>query len=520
MNHFVGKILLGLFAVLPVLAAGGCSSSQSPSAGHSGGTSSGSPATGGAPGIAGNTAASSSGAGGAATGGASGMAGNTGAAGASAGASSAGGIGAGGVGTSGGVTTAGGAIDSGGVTDSGGKSGGGTGAAGKTGTGGATGSSGGVKTSGGVTTAGGATTSGGVTGSAGAGGKNTGGTPAGGNSGSAGMTGAGGTKPTGGTTSTGGATFAGGATGTGNTGSAPSGTPVSVHGQLKVVGNQIVDQNGKVIALHGMSMYAWNTLGTQFYNASAVGHLAKDLDCAVLRIPILPNSLSTQTPLVQAVVDACIANGIYAIIDWHGSTAASAASTFFASMATAYGNTPNVMYEIWNEPSGVTWPTIKTYHETVIAAIRAIDPDNIIMLGTPNWDQQPNLAAADPVTTSTNLAYTFHFYAYTHHFANYGPNVTKALAAGIAIFVTEYGGCASTGNGTFDATELQTWWDFLDTNNIGCTNWSVETNGETSAIFKTTASKTGPWTTADYTDPDGTTILNYIQSKYAATVAP
>ena len=512
MNHSVAKILLGLFAMLPVLAAGGCDSSGSPSAVHSGGASGGHPATGGAPGAAGHTAASSLGTGGAnpATGGASGTAGNTGVAGAAAGASSQGGIGAGGVSTSGGVTTAGGAIDSGGVTESGGKSAGGTSAGGKTGSAGATGNSGGAIASGGLTTSGGAASSGGVTGSGGAGGKSTGGTAAGG------------TTPTGGSKPAGGTTSAGGATGTGNTGSAPSGTPVSVHGQLKVVGNQIVDKNGKVIALRGMSMYAWNTQGTQFYNASAVGHLAKDLDCAILRIPILPNSLSTQTALVKTVVDACIANGIYAIIDWHSGAGAqaSAASTFFASMATAYGNTPNVMYEIWNEPSGVTWPTIKTYHETVVAAIRAVDPDNIILLGTPNWDQQPNLAAADPVTTSTNLAYTFHFYAFSHKFASFGPNVTKALAAGIAIFVTEYGGCASTGNGTFDATELQTWWDFLDTNNIGCTNWSVETNGETSAIFKTTASKTGPWTTADYTDPDGTTILNYIQSKYAATVAP
>jgi endoglucanase len=498
--------------MLPVLAAGGCDSSGSPSAVHSGGASGGHPATGGAPGAAGHTAASSLGTGGAnpATGGASGTAGNTGVAGAAAGASSQGGIGAGGVSTSGGVTTAGGAIDSGGVTESGGKSAGGTSAGGKTGSAGATGNSGGAIASGGLTTSGGAASSGGVTGSGGAGGKSTGGTAAGG------------TTPTGGSKPAGGTTSAGGATGTGNTGSAPSGTPVSVHGQLKVVGNQIVDKNGKVIALRGMSMYAWNTQGTQFYNASAVGHLAKDLDCAILRIPILPNSLSTQTALVKTVVDACIANGIYAIIDWHSGAGAqaSAASTFFASMATAYGNTPNVMYEIWNEPSGVTWPTIKTYHETVVAAIRAVDPDNIILLGTPNWDQQPNLAAADPVTTSTNLAYTFHFYAFSHKFASFGPNVTKALAAGIAIFVTEYGGCASTGNGTFDAAELQTWWNFLDTNNIGCTNWSVETNGETSAIFTTTANKTGPWTTAEITNPDGTTVLNYIESKYAATVAP
>ena len=421
-------------------------------------------------------------------------------------------------GGSGGAAETGGATESGGTTGTAGAPGTGGVAATGGGFGGATSAggsgSGGVNISGGVATSGGASSSGGATGSSGASGKDAGVAGAGGKTVAGGTTGAGGATGAGGTSS------AGGATSTDDAGATPSGTPVDVHGQLKVVGNQIVDKNGKVVALHGMSMYAWNTQGTQFYNASAVGHLAKDLDCAILRIPILPNSLATQTPLVKAVVDACIANGIYAIIDWHGSTAASAASTFFTSMATTYGTNPNVMYEIWNEPSGVTWPTIKTYHETVVAAIRAVDPDNIIFLGTPNWDQEPNLAAADPVTTSTNLAYTFHFYAYSHHFASFGPNVTKALAAGIAVFVTEYGGCASNGGGTFDATELQTWWNFLDTNNIGCTNWSVETNGETSAIFKTSANKNGPWTTADITTPDGTTILNYIQSKYAATVTP
>ena len=64
-------------------------------------------------------------------------------------------------------------------------------------------------------------------------------------------------------------------------------------------------------------------------------------------------------------------------------------------MATTYGTTPNVMYEIWNEPSGVTWATIKAYHETVVAAIRAVDPDNIIFLGTPDTKvKEPNLAGS------------------------------------------------------------------------------------------------------------------------------
>jgi endoglucanase len=174
------------------------------------------------------------------------------------------------------------------------------------------------------------------------------------------------------------------------------------------------------------------------------------------------------------------------------------------------------MYEDWNEPSGVTWPTIKTYHQTVVAAIRAVDPDNIIFLGNPNWDQQPNIAAADPVA-GTNLAYTFHFYAASHPEASYGPNVTAALNAGAAIFVTEYGGVSANGNGTFDVAETQKWWNFLDANNIGSTNWAVETNTETSSVFTTNASATGPWPASEITS-SGTYVFAYIQSKYAATL--
>jgi endoglucanase len=390
---------------------------------------------------------------------------------------------------SGGNTSMGGVLSSGGNSSSGGISS----------TGGRAGSTGG-------TTTGGASTGGRATGGAATGGKASGGTATGG-------------VAVGGAATGGKAT--GGATAAGGTGATASATPVSVHGQLKVVGNRIVDQNGKPVVLHGMSMYDWSQQGRQFYNASAVGHLAKDMKCAVLRIPILPANATSGLARVKTAVDACIANGIYAIIDWHsmGGANAAAASTFFASMAAAYGNTPNVMYEPWNEPVNETWATIKAYHQTVVAAIRAVDPDNIIILGTPKWDQQPHLAAADPVTTSTNLAYTFHFYAATHRVASFSPNVTKALNAGVAIFVTEYGGCASNGSGTFDATELQNWWNFLDSNQIGCTNWAVETNAETSSVFVTNTSATGPWTAADLTT-SGTTVFAYIASKYAATVTP
>ena len=294
-------------------------------------------------------------------------------------------------------------------------------------------------------------------------------------------------------------------------------TPVSVHGQLRVQGNRIVDKNGTAVALNGMSMYAWAQQGLQFYNATAVKRLVDEWKCTVIRIPILPGNVSSQTNLVKTVVDACIANGIYAIIDWHSMEAAQSgpASEFFKSMATAYGTTPNVMYEPWNEPVQENWATIKAYHEKVIQAIRAIDPDNIIICGNPNWDQHPEIAAADPITSSTNIAYSVHFYAATHK-QSLRTASAAALAKGAALFSTEYGTSEASGSGTFDAAETQLWWTFLQANGIGSANWSMSALGETSAAFKDGTSST-TWTDANL-KPSGVLVKAFIISRYNATV--
>ena len=70
-----------------------------------------------------------------------------------------------------------------------------------------------------------------------------------------------------------------------------------------------------------MSLYCWAPQGTQFFNTSAINHLAQDWKCTVIRIAVLPrdykNNPTNEIDKVKTVMDACIANGIYAIIDWH-----------------------------------------------------------------------------------------------------------------------------------------------------------------------------------------------------------
>ena len=154
---------------------------------------------------------------------------------------------------------------------------------------------------------------------------------------------------------------------------------------------------------------------------------------------------------VQTIVQNAIDLGIYVIIDWHTSTAVTstgqqtdAASDFFTMMAQKYGSTPNVIYEDFNEPrTRSPGPQIKPYHEAVVAAIRAVDPDNLIVLGTPTYSQDVDIAAADPVA-GTNLMYTLHFYACTHN-SRCATKGNAALAKGSPLFITEFGATPADG---------------------------------------------------------------------------
>ena len=93
------------------------------------------------------------------------------------------------------------------------------------------------------------------------------------------------------------------------TGPATPPTFVGLHGRLSVSGNKIVDQTGRPLALHGMSLYCWTPVGKQFYNASAITHLVHDWHCTVIRIPVLPRDYqrnpAAEINRVRTVVDAC-----------------------------------------------------------------------------------------------------------------------------------------------------------------------------------------------------------------------
>jgi endoglucanase len=290
----------------------------------------------------------------------------------------------------------------------------------------------------------------------------------------------------------------------------------AMHGQLqtKVISGKgyICDQNGNPVQMRGMSMYCWaNAGGYSYYTAGCIEHLYSDWRCHIIRLPYMTNGSIPMT-MYNAVIQTCIDSGMYVILDWHAGqgnqSATAAAGAFFTTMANQWGKYPNILYEPWNEPSSIQWTGgIKPYMESLIKVIRAIDSKNIIICGNPNWDQEPQLAAADPITDATNIAYSMHFYSGSHPVGSYGPGITTAMSKGCPIFITEYGAC-NTGT-TLAEPACTAWYTFLDQNQIGSTCWAVEYLDQCLSIFTKSASYTGPWP-ASVISGYGTFIQAYI----------
>lgn len=279
--------------------------------------------------------------------------------------------------------------------------------------------------------------------------------------------------------------------------------PMAIHGQLHVDGIQLKDKNNNAIVLHGVS-FGWHNWWPRFYNAGTVDWLYKDWNCSVVRaaMGVEPANGYIDKPewskeKIKAVVNEAIKKGVYVIIDWHShNIRLQEAKEFFIEMANTYKNYPNVLYEIFNEPERQTWKEVKDYSIEIIKTIRAIDPDNIILVGNPHWDQDINLAADDPITNFKNIMYTVHFYAATHkQFLR--DRCEYALNKNIPIFISESAGMEASGNGAIDYAEWNRWIEWAESKKISWVTWSVADKDETCSVLLPSANSNGGWKKTD-----------------------
>lgn len=295
---------------------------------------------------------------------------------------------------------------------------------------------------------------------------------------------------------------------------AESGTPLENHGKLSVKGTDIVDKDGNKYQLKGISTHglAWFP---DYVNKDAFTYFRDDWGANLIRLAMYTDenggycsggNKDSLKDLVDIGVQYATELGMYVIIDWHilhdltPVKYQGDAELFFDEMSAKYKDYDNVIYEICNEPNGGTsWSEVKGYAETIIPIIRANDEDAIIIVGTPNWSQDVDVAANDPITGYDNIMYAIHFYAATHT-DGIRSKVTTAHDKGLPIFVSEFSICDASGNGAIDYNQAEQWFNLINDLNLSYAAWNLSNKNETSSLIKSGCDKKSGWTDDDLSE--------------------
>ncbi len=286
----------------------------------------------------------------------------------------------------------------------------------------------------------------------------------------------------------------------------------STCGALTVSSTSLVGSNGNAVQLKGFSTHGIAWFG-QYVNAECFSELA-DWGANVARLAMYTHENGGYcTDGDQAALRELLANGVqyaadadmYAIVDWHvlqdldPNVYLDQAKEFWGWASNEFAEAENVIFEICNEPNGsTTWADVKSYAEAILPVIRANAPTTPVLVGTPTWSQEPNLAAADPLADE-NVMYTLHFYAATHK-DDLRSRLREVVEGGTPVFVSEYGICDASGNGSCDLDSANAWASLMDELGVSSCCWSLSNKEESASFIASSCEKTSGFDDADLTE--------------------
>ena len=268
---------------------------------------------------------------------------------------------------------------------------------------------------------------------------------------------------------------------------------------LDIYGNAL-RADGQSVSIHGVALpptddamrfgatHANNA--QDIYNLAAMDWLRKDWGIQIIGARVSAegsngflNNPDANYSRVDTLVAEAIDKDIYVLISWdsaQGPAHETQARVFFERMAKQWGDNANIIYEVNYQPgAGLSWSnTIKPFAQNLINAIRAIDPDNLIIVGTPNHSRDVLSAAQDPISQHHNIAYAMNFIvgqpsSNSEHAPGDFPdneqlcsNASQALAAGITLMATGYQIGNTFGSGSTEAEQLAQWRFWLKSNRV------------------------------------------------------
>jgi len=227
---------------------------------------------------------------------------------------------------------------------------------------------------------------------------------------------------------------------------------IKQYGRLKLNGKQLSDQNGNAVQLKGWSSFGWMS---NWGDCHSKGHLEqmKKWGASIYRGAMYVeeggynNNKQGYTQQTKTFIDNTAELGMYYLCDWHVLTpgnpndwAYNDAENYFREISSYVKSKgyQHVIYEICNEPNGVSWGEIKSYAQKVLPIIQQNDPGACVVVGTPQWDQNINEAQSSPIQgyNNLNILYAFHYYACSHQqFLSRLENAARS----IPVFISEWG---------------------------------------------------------------------------------
>lgn len=301
-------------------------------------------------------------------------------------------------------------------------------------------------------------------------------------------------------------------------------TAYGQHGHLSVSGKNMVDANGNIVQLRGISTHNLSSYPEYVCNECFTS-LVDNYDVTVMRLAMYSavadgdNGYSDGDDahrdelekLILSGVQTCAELGIYCIVDWHilfdydPNMNIDMAIKFWKKLCPILKEYDNVIIEICNEPNmnfdtgyKVTWDEISVFANKVIPVIKEIDDSKIIVVGTPTWSQDVDIASNSPLKYD-NIMYTLHFYADTHR-DEVRDKAKYALSKNLPIFVTEFGVGDALGDGIINDEQSDIWIKLLNDNSISYVIWNLSNKAETSSIIKADCTKLGAFTDDDLTE--------------------
>lgn len=262
------------------------------------------------------------------------------------------------------------------------------------------------------------------------------------------------------------------------------------NGQLHVEDGKLVNQYNEQMQLKGfvgsqLNQYSNHFDGTTtfkyYLNSESIKNL-KSWGTNIIRIGLEIDQVR-DTKIMQDyldTIDLLIENDIYVLaLLWNNGNInenVDIAKEYFEIISQRYSNTPNILYEIANEPdSSIEWSEIRDYSNTIIPIIRNYRNDSIIIVpcASPEWIGRPNEVNLNELVETNNIMISYHMYVGEQLTATRIGYLQDAINKKMPIFITEWGTTLASGNDGFYENYSNCWMKFMDDNKLSWCNFYI-----------------------------------------------